>query len=133
MSDDTTHWRELREFSAVDLAESFVLSWQVSAEALLIDIDLCLCPEHSFYEKPRPSQAVCIRPAEIEFPECTSLSSGSKENESGSMAALAAALGAGKIGDLMRIGDGQYQLSGKFGVVDIVAERPILRLKSSLG
>ena len=133
MSDDTTHWKELREFAAVDLAESFVLSWRVSAHALLIDVDLFLCPEHSFYEKPRPSEAACFRPAEIEFPECTSLSRENNKEESGSIADMAAMIGAGKIDDLMRIGDGQYQLSGKFGVVDIVADRPILRLKNSFG
>lgn len=63
-----TDWRKLREFSAVDLTQSFILSWHVEPETLLIDIDVYLTDEHPFYEKPRPAEKTCIRPAIIEFP-----------------------------------------------------------------
>ena len=66
--DDKTGWQELREFADVDLTRSYVLSWQAESDTLLIDIDLYLEPEHPFYEKPRPAEKVCIRPALIEFP-----------------------------------------------------------------
>ena len=56
-------WRDLREFAGVDLAKSFILSWHVEAETLVIDIDLYLEPEHPFYETPRPAEKVCIRAA----------------------------------------------------------------------
>ena len=42
----------------VDLAKSFILSWHVEAETLVIDIDLYLEPEHPFYETPRPAEKV---------------------------------------------------------------------------
>ena len=56
MSDEVTNWTELREFAAVDLEQSFVVAWDTEGESLLIDLDLCLRPEHVFYEEPRPSE-----------------------------------------------------------------------------
>ena len=70
-----TDWRDLREFAAVDLSRSFVLSWEVESGVLLIDVDLLLTPEHPFYETPRPREKVCIRPAVIEFPFCQRIAS----------------------------------------------------------
>ena len=133
MSDNTTHWQDLREFAAVDLTESFILSWQINATTLLIDIDLFLCPDHPFYEEPRPSEGACIRPAEIEFPDCLTLTADNAGDEPVDLNAVAAVLDAGKIHDLWRVGDGQYQISGEFGVVRIEADRPILRLKAMIG
>ena len=129
MSDEqaTISWRQLREFADVDLAKSFVLSWHVEAEALVIDIDLCLESEHPFFEKPRPAERVCIRPAFIEFPCCDELqpcAGGGRE-----VAEIAGNLGLGAISDLTVSDDGRYAISGEFGTVSIIAERPILRLK----
>jgi len=129
MSDEqaTISWRQLREFADVDLAKSFVLSWHVEAEALVIDIDLCLESEHPFFEKPRPAERVCIRPAFIEFPFCDELQPGG--GDGGEVAEIAGNLGLGAISDLTVSDDGRYAISGEFGTVSIVAERPILRLK----
>jgi hypothetical protein len=132
MTDDITDWRELREFNAVDLTKSFVLSWDMEAESLLIDLDLYLCPEHAFYEKPRPAEKACFRPASLEFPYCSAISCDGGEAECQSVAGTAAALGLGALAGLRRIGDGCYEITGDFGQVEIRAERPILRLKSSI-
>lgn len=125
--DEIIEWRQLREFAAVDLTRSFVLSWHVKAGALIIDIDLCLTPEHPFYEKPRPAEKVCIRPACIEFPCCESLrSDGGSEGE---LADIASNCGHGALTDLRRLSDAHYEIRGEFGTVFIDAERPLLRLK----
>ena len=129
MNNDTTPWQELREFASVDLAESFALTWQFTSGELLIDMDLFLCPTHPFYEKPRPSQGACFRPAEIQFPECTALNGVRSDVPDADIANIASAVGSGKISDLQRIGEGLYRLSGEFGDIEISAERPILRLK----
>ena len=50
-------WREFQEFAAVDLSRSFILTWALESETLVIDIDLYLTPEHPFYEKPRSSES----------------------------------------------------------------------------
>ena len=42
MSDATINWTDLREFRAVDLTRSFILSWKMEADSLLIDLDLSL-------------------------------------------------------------------------------------------
>jgi hypothetical protein len=129
VNNETTPWQELREFASVDLAESFVLTWQFTSGALLIDVDLFLCSTHPFYEKPRPSQGACFRPAEIQFPECTVLNGVRSDKADADIANIASAVGSGKISDLRRIGEGLYRLSGQFGDIEICAERPILRLK----
>lgn len=120
-------WRKLREFADVDLTKSFILSWHVEGETLVIDIDLHLEPGHPFFEKPRPAEIVCIRPAFIEFPYCEELQSDTDGGRE--VAEIAGNLGLGAISDLTVSDDGRYAISGEFGTVCIVAERPILRLK----
>ena len=132
MTDDVTDWRELREFSAVDLTKSFVLSWGTESESLLIDLDLFLCPDHAFYEKPRPAEKACFRPALLEFPYCSAIASGADAQNGQSVADIAATLGHGAIGGLRRVGEGRYEITGEFGHVEIDAERPLLRLKGSI-
>lgn len=129
MNDETPRvsWRQLRDFADVDLGRSFVLSWQVRGDMLTIDVDLYLEPAHPFYEKPRPAEQVCIRPACIEFPCCDAV--GLAGSESGQPAGIVEKLGIGAIADLNVVGDGRYEFSGEFGTVLITAERPILRLQ----
>ncbi len=122
MSDEgATDWRKLREFAGIDLCRSFVLGWESRAGLLTIDVDLLLTPEHAFYEKPRPAEKVCIRPAAIEFPHFVRI-----ESDNG---ASLGALGTGAIKGLQKTVDGRYEIEGEFGVVRIDAERPIVRLK----
>ncbi len=121
-------WRRLREFSDVDLAQSFVLSWHVDSDTLLVDIDLFLTPDHPFYEAPRPAEKVCIRPAVIEFPHCESLRADKVQGKG--LAEIAAGIPHGPITSFQRLENGNYEIGGEFGTVVVDAERPILRLKS---
>jgi hypothetical protein len=132
MTDDVTDWREMREFSAVDLTKSFVLSWGTEPESLLIDLDLFLCPEHAFYEKPRPAEKACFRPAFLEFPFFSGIKSGADEGGSQPVSEAVQALLHGAISGLRRVGEGHYEITGGFGQVEIDAERPILRLKGQM-
>lgn len=127
--DGSTDWQQLREFAAVDLSRSFVLSCEVEAGTLIVDLDLFLTPEHPFYEKPRPAQKVCIRPAVIEFPYCETISADTIAADV-SLAEAARCIGHGAITGFRRHADGQYEMNGEFGTVVIDAERPILRIKS---
>jgi hypothetical protein len=122
-----TDWRRLREFASVDLNQSFILSWHVESETLMIDIDVFLTAEHPFYEKPRPSEKVCIRPAIIEFPICEGISVDG--NSQSTLGETAESLGHGAIDGLQRHENGQYEINGNFGTVLVTAERPLLRLK----
>lgn len=127
--EDTTEWRKLREFADVDLERSFILSWHVESDTLFVDVDLFLIATHPFYEKPRPAEKVCIRPARIEFPVCESL--GPDGGADGEIAEIAEDLGHGAISIFRRHADGRYEISGEFGTVFIDAERPLLRLKGA--
>ncbi len=132
MADDGTDWRDLREFKAVDLSKSFVLSWDTESESLMIDLDLYLCPDHAFYEKPRPAEKACFRAALLEFPYCSAIRSGADTGYSPSVGDTAEALRLGAIEGLRRVGEGRYELMGEFGLVGIEAERPVLRLKGPI-
>lgn len=127
MSEATVDWRRLREFNGVDLTRSFVLSWQLRDTTLEIELDLFLLPEHPFYEKPRPAEKVCIRPAVLEFPHCDALRT-EAGGESHAPADVAAGLRLGAIDGMRRMDDGPFEIDGEFGTVIIDAERPILRL-----
>lgn len=122
-----TDWRKLLEFAAVDLDQSFILSWHFDSKTLMIDIDVHLTSDHPFYEKPRPAEKVCIRPAIIEFPYCEKLTV--DDGASATIAETAKGLGHGVIEGMRRHADGRYEINGEFGTVFISADRPILRLK----
>lgn len=125
-------WRELREFKGVDLSESFVLSWLLSGEVLRLDIDLCLLPSHVFYESPRPAEKACYRAAVLQFPACTLLRRQGGSDAVQTAAEVAATLGYGKITYFRRVSDGFYEIHGRFGKVEIAADRPILRIRESM-
>lgn len=129
MGGQPTDWSELREFRAVDLAQSFVVSWATEGQSLIIDLDLFLCPEHAFYEPPRPAEGACFRPALLEFPGCERLEGDRIGNRPRSVAHAAAQLPLGRISGLRVVADGRYEMTGAFGNVDVRAGRPILRLK----
>jgi hypothetical protein len=127
MSDDVTNWTELREFSAVDLEQSFIVGWGTEGDSLLIDLDLFLLPDHAFYEEPRPSEGACFRQAVIEFGYCTNVAGPGNDGDS-EVAESIKSLKSGRISGLRRSGDGYYEIFGEFGTVGITAERPLLRL-----
>lgn len=125
---ETIDWRKLREFAGVDLTGSFVLTWYLEADTLFIDCDILLLPAHPFYEKPRPAEKVCIRPAIMEFPFCTGVTAGGSTG-SDDISSSVSRFGHGAISGMRRFEDGRYELQGEFGTVIIQAERPVLRLK----
>jgi len=131
MNDNTTEWTGLQEFKSVLLTQSFVLSWVLDSDSLLLDLDLCLSREHPFYEKPRPSEKKCIRPATIEFPSCSSVSVNSTSRNTAKIGDVVQSLGAGSIDGFRRTGEGIYEVSGSFGTIQVFAERPILRIKAA--
>lgn len=129
MPENSTNWTELREFRAVDLLQSFVLSWHAESGSLQIDLDLYLCPEHPFYEKPRPKERACFRPAILEFPYCSRLVSAVFKGDGNAVSETAKKLAGGSIAGLHLVDDGRYEMNGAFGRVEIHAERPILRIR----
>ena len=131
MSDDETNWTEFREFATVDLEQSCVVAWETDGESLMIDLDVVLRPEHAFYEEPRPAEGACFRPAVIEFPSCTQVTGPGKDGND-NVAEAVESLISGRVAGLRRTGNGRYVICGEFGTVDIVAERPLLRLKAPL-
>ena len=124
---DVTDWRELREFRGVDLTESFVLGWSLKGDTLLVDLDVLLEPGHAFYERPRPAEKVCIRPAVLEFPHCDAVQVDDRA-ASTDIASTVASLAGGRIESFCVFNDGVYEMKGGFGSVVLDAERPVLRL-----
>jgi hypothetical protein len=131
MSEDVVDWTDLREFRAVELTRSFVLTWKTDKESLLLDLDLCLATAHALYETPRPAEGDCFRPAILEFPNCTSVTDATAEATPETVAIQN--LSHGRISGLRLIVDGEYELSGDFGTVRINADRPLLHLDGHFG
>ena len=131
MSDTETNWTEFREFATVDLEQSFVIAWESEGQSLMIDLDVVLRPEHTFYEEPRPAEGACYRPAVIEFPTCTQITAPGIDGGE-DVAEAIESLQAGRIAGFRRTGNGRYAISGEFGTVGINSERPLLRLKAPL-
>ena len=131
MSDAETNWTEFREFATVDLEQSFVIAWESEGQSLMIDLDVVLRPEHTFYEEPRPAEGACYRPAVIEFPTCTQITAPGKDS-SAEVAEVIESLQVGRIAGFRRTGNGCYAISGDFGTVGINSERPLLRLNVPL-
>jgi hypothetical protein len=123
----TIGWRHLREFADVDLGRSYVLSWHIEGDMLVMEVDLYLEPAHPFYESPRPAEKACIRPAAIEFPHCDDIRL--IRDEETQAVEKVSKIGLGAIADLRVTEERHYAISGEFGTVSLVAERPILRLK----
>ena len=126
---EPTDWRQLSVFAAVDLDQSYIISWQIESATLMIDVDLFLTADHPSYEVPRPAEKVCIRSAIIEFPYCEEVTA--EGDTSSSVTELVEGLGHGAIEGLRRHQDGRYEINGRFGTVFIAGERPLLRLKGS--
>jgi hypothetical protein len=101
------------------------------SDSLLLDLDLCLSEDHPFYEKPRPSEKKCIRPAIIEFPSCSSVSVNTASRSTARIGDVVQSLGTGSIEGFRRTGEGIYEVSGSFGVIQVCAERPILMIKAT--
>lgn len=93
----------------------------------MVDVDVLLTKEHPMYEKPRPAEKVCIRPAIIEFQYCEEIRVNDSTDES--IDESARRLRPGAIEGLQRLEDGRYEISGLFGTVLVTSERPLLRLK----
>lgn len=121
-------WQRLREFAGVDLERSFILAWGWHRGTLSIDVDLYLTSDHPSYEKPRPREKVCIRPAIIDFPYCEAIVAAGSALEA-PLADAVLRLPVGAIHGLVRGNNGAYELTGEFGPVRIDAERPIVRLR----
>jgi hypothetical protein len=132
VSDDTTDWRNLREFKGIDLTRSFLLSWEVARSTLRLDVDLYILPDHPHYEKPRPSEKACFLAGHIDFPDCTQVVGDAAVSDGSSSESIADStlhLGGGKISAMTRTGEGEYVICGDFGQVAIHGDRPMVRLK----
>jgi hypothetical protein len=58
-----TDWRDMAEFAAVDLEDSFILGWQYAPEAggLAFEVGASLWPGHPAYEPPQRGEHTCYK------------------------------------------------------------------------
>lgn len=64
----TRTWREMEEFSHMDLEDSWVTSWRVTEEELVVEVEASLWPGHPEYETPIYGNHTCYKPAQVVFP-----------------------------------------------------------------
>jgi len=61
------NWNEMDIFKGIDLNDSFILSWHLSANDLVFEIEASIWPESKYYEKPKKDEYTCYKPAVLEF------------------------------------------------------------------
>lgn len=68
-----TNWRDMAEFVAVDLEDSFILGWRYEPEAdgLAFEIEASLWPGHPAYEPPQRGEHTCYKRAELLFADAS--------------------------------------------------------------
>jgi hypothetical protein len=69
VEDRTLNWRDMPEFTGVDLEDSWVLGWQLDASGghLLIELEASLWPGHAAYGPPAVGEYTCYRQARLIF------------------------------------------------------------------
>src|SRR6476469_9191085 len=68
-------WRDMSEFTGVDLEDSWVLGWRYdrTARRLTFDLEASRWPGHSAYDVPLPDEWTCYRPAVLAFENVASI------------------------------------------------------------
>ncbi|BDY05602.1 hypothetical protein [Ferrimonas sp. YFM] len=60
-------WREMKMFSGIDLNDSFVMSWNLSASELLIELEASIWPDSELYLAPKSNEYTCYRRITVVF------------------------------------------------------------------
>jgi len=61
------NWKELKEFSGIDLNDSFVLSWNHDCNNLVFELVASIWPDSKHYEQPKNNEYTCYKPAKLSF------------------------------------------------------------------
>jgi hypothetical protein len=69
LEDRTLNWRDMPEFSAVDLEDSWLLGWRYEPaySRLTVDIEASLWPGHPAYAAPALGEYTCYRRGALTF------------------------------------------------------------------
>jgi hypothetical protein len=124
-------WLEIPALEAIDLTNSYVLSWNQSQNAVRFIMDFVLTQDHPLYTLPQDDEWACFRSGELVFSGATRITG------LYSMDDVKPAIGAtgekdyGCIDSLVEIGAGQYEVEGEFGTVSIKSEEPRVLIRAN--
>jgi len=109
------------EFSEIDLSESYLLGWAITPDTIEFQLDAVLCPGHSDYQLPPPTEWACYRPGRLLFHGVQSLVGLPPQSEVRPSIGADGELDYGCIDSLSRNGD-HFELEGDFGSASFTAK-----------
>jgi len=126
-----TSWRNIDAFIGVDLEDSFVRGWQLSNDALVIELEASLWPGHPSYEPPIKGNHTCYKRARLVFPAAQHVSGLRSMTEARSTEDPDGSVDFGTIDTLTKQGN-RYSIAGEFGTVTLSCAEPVLQVTSEL-
>ena len=121
-------WLEIPTFDGVDLTESYVLSWELTSEALVFELDVALCPDHPQYSPPQSDERTCWRRGQLIFPNPRDVHGLRTMEETPGAIDAAGERDYGNI-DSFTLHEGKYCITGEFGKVHLLSGEPRLVLQ----
>ena len=111
-------WEELPLFSGIDLHDSFVLGWKFEGGSLCFELEASIWPESKYYVPPKPGEHTCYRKATLQFLGAKEVVGLKPISSVRFMTDPDGSIDYGNIDSLV-ISNGDYSVSGEFGVVKI--------------
>lgn len=112
-------WTQIKVFKGIDLNDSFVLSWKLSANNLAIEVEASIWPESVYYQEPLDDEYTCYKKASLVF-ENTEKITGLLDIKSVKPTSDPdGSIDYGNIETLVE-NDSGFLLSGAFGSVEII-------------
>jgi hypothetical protein len=124
-----TSWREMAAFTGVDLEDSFIKGWQLSADSFVIELEASLWPEHPSYESPIKGNYTCYKPARLVFPSARQVSGLRPMSDVRATRDPNGSIDYGTI-DVLTGSGARYRVVGEFGSVTLESDAPVLQLTS---
>lgn len=111
-------WEEMECFKGIDLFDSFVLSWQVTGDSLIILLEASVWPASEHYSEPKSDEYTCYKNFNLEFRGTESISGLKDMSEVTPLEDPDGSKDYGNIEYLVKYAN-RFELHGEFGEVSI--------------
>jgi hypothetical protein len=101
-------WRDIGEFTGIDLEDSFVLGWDHQPDALVFRLELSVWPEHPLFQAPQSNEHTCYRFALLTFPHPKNVTGLKKQR---AVRPIPGSGDYGSIDSLQEVESGLYEMS----------------------
>ncbi len=117
-------------FKGIDLNDSFVLSWHQGENELTFGLEASIWPESRYYEKPKPNEYTCYKPAILLFKNFKELNGLLELNQVKVVTDASGEKDYGNIDNLEENNNG-FLVEGDFGSVSITGGEISFEIKNT--